>query len=57
MHLFLPVELYVAFKRKAKLLGTTMSDLLTLYIIKETKNTKLTKEDYEEIAGFRKRNK
>lgn len=55
LHLYLPVELYVAFRRKAQQMGTTMSDLLTLFIINETKNTKLTEEDYEEIYNFQNR--
>lgn len=53
LSVYIPCELYQAFKKRAAELNSTMTELLTLYIIKETKNIKLTRRDYEEIIGWR----
>lgn len=47
---WITAELYEMFRKRASQLGTTMSELLTLYIIQQTKNITLTPEDYERIA-------
>ena len=52
---YIPVELYQAFKKRAAELNSNMAELLTLYIIKETKNIQLTREDYEEILEYENR--
>ena len=44
-------ELHLKFSKLAEARGCSMSDLLTQFIIKETKNINLTAEDYEHIAA------
>lgn len=50
---YIPIETYQAFKKKAEQLGSNMTELLTLYIVKETMDIELTKEDYEEIIAYK----
>lgn len=55
LHIYIPVELYKKFKKKADVSKMSMVELLTLYIIRETQNIKLTDEDYEEISKWLQR--
>lgn len=50
---YIPIETYQAFKKKAEQMGSNMTELLTLYIVKETMDIELTKEDYEEIIAYK----
>ena len=47
---WITAELYEMFRKRASQLGTTMSELLTQYIIHQTQNIRLTSRDYERIA-------
>lgn len=48
--IYITHEHYAKFAKKAGLLGMTMSEILTAYIIKLTRDIQLTPEDYEDIA-------
>lgn len=53
----LPDSLYHKFKKKADIMGTTMSDILLTHIVSLTADVELTREDYEELARNAKSNK
>lgn len=55
LHIYLPIELFMKLKKRAAQLNVTMVELVTLSIIQETKNIKLTEQDYEEIFNFKNR--
>lgn len=47
---FLSRELHLKLQQLAALRQSTMTDLLTQFVMKETSNIQLTAEDYERIA-------
>ena len=52
----IPDTLYIKFKKKADIMGTTMSDILLTHIVSITADIELTREDYEELARNAKSN-
>lgn len=53
LNIYIDAERYQALKRRAKQLDTTVTGLLTLFIIEQTNDVQLTKEDYEEIIRWK----
>jgi len=43
-------ELHAKFKKRAKSLGLSMSEIVLAYLLTQTKNIELTPEEYEDIA-------
>lgn len=52
LSIFITAPLYQRLKRRAEQLGMTVTEFLTNFIISETQNIELTKEDYEEIIEW-----
>lgn len=50
LRFWIPLELYEMFRKRSSELGCSMSELLTLYVVQQTKNVTLTPEEYEKIA-------
>lgn len=56
LKVYLSRELHLKFSRLAEQRGTSMSQLLYQFVLKETKKIELTAEDYAAIAAEIRRN-
>lgn len=44
------IELFKKFQKRAKSLGMTMTEIMTAFLLQQTKNIELTAEEYEQIT-------
>lgn len=48
--IWVPIPMYMRFKKRAESLGMTMTEMMTAFLVQQTQNVELTAEDYEEIT-------
>lgn len=48
--IWVPIPMYMRFKKRAESLGMTMTEMMTAFLVQETQNIELTQKEYEEIA-------
>lgn len=47
---WIPIVLFTKFQKRAKALGMSMSEIITAFLLQQTKNIELTVEEYERIT-------